>query len=97
MMWWDDAGWNAGGWILMSLLMIVFWGGLVALVVWLVRGMRTEQHSTPPPPPPAPVTAPQTSTARADELLAERFARGEIDEHEFTRRRALLHPGTSRV
>lgn len=30
----------------------------------------------------------------ARSILAERFARGEIDEDEFTRRRELLHTGT---
>ena len=82
-MWWD-GGWGAGAWLAMSLMMVVFWGGLVALVVWLVRGFRPDRgpgHSTP-------------SAGRADEVLAERFARGEIDEDEFTRRRDFLH-GTS--
>jgi putative membrane protein len=86
MMWWNDGGWGAGAWFLMSLMMILFWGALVALAVWLVRTLRTDQ---------SPAPAPHFSTARADEVLAERFARGEIDEDEFKRRRALLHSGSS--
>ena len=79
MMWWDHGGWGAGDWLAMSLMMLVFWGALIALVVWLIRSNRTDQR------PDAPA-----STRRADEVLAERFARGEIDEDEFTRRRELL-------
>ena len=86
MMWWDDGGWGAGGWVLMSLMMVVFWGGLIALVVWLVTSVRSDTNSRPLAGCP---------TDRADEVLAERFARGEIDENEFQRRRDLLHPGGS--
>ena len=34
----------------------------------------------------------QRQASRSDEAPAERFARGEIDEDEFTPSRALLHP-----
>jgi putative membrane protein len=86
MMGWTD-GWGVGSWIGMSLMMLVFWGGLIALVVWLIRSSqhqhdRQDQH---------PVNHLVDPTQRGDELLAERFARGEIDEDEFTRRRDLLH------
>ena len=82
MMGWDHGAWGAGDWLLMSLMMVVFWGGLVALVVWLVRSSRDDR-------PQRPDTAP-SPVQHADEVLAERFARGEIDEEEFTRRRELL-------
>jgi len=87
MMWWDHGGWGAGEWVAMSLMMVVFWGALVALVVWLVRSSRDESDRT---------TGGQTTTPNADELLAERFARGEIDAEEFTRNRQLLHTGSGR-
>ena len=80
MMWWDHGGWGAGEWLAMSLMMLVFWGALITLVVWLVRSDRTDQHRDMAGRP-----------ANPDEVLAERFARGEIDEDEFTRRRELLH------
>jgi putative membrane protein len=82
MMWWDDGGgWNAGSWILMTLMMLLFWGGLAALVVWLVRSLREDRTPVAPAPPrPTP-----------DDVLAERLARGEIDAEEYTRRRALIH------
>lgn len=76
MMWYDHGSWGAGGWVVMGLMMLVFWGGLVAVVAWLINSSRRDG----PPPP-----------RSADELLAERFARGEIDEDEFTHRRELLH------
>lgn len=86
MMDWND-GWGAGGWFAMSVMMVMmvaFWGGLIALVVWGVRS-ATPRHEGANGPPVAPARS-------ADEVLAERFARGEIDEEEFTRRRELLHP-----
>lgn len=78
-----DGGWGIGGWLTMSLMMLVFWGGLVVLVVFLVRG--SDRSGAPS----------QTTTPGrgADQLLAERFARGEIDEEEFTRRREVLRGG----
>ena len=82
---WDD-GWGVGDWLAMGLMMammVAFWGVLIALVVGLVRGADTRHH--------APGGFPGDSSERADEVLAERFARGEIDEDEFTRRRDLLH------
>jgi putative membrane protein len=83
-MMWDDGGWGTGEWILMTVVMIVFWVGLIALVVWLVRSVGANQNA---------VQTPATSTAKADQMLAERFARGEIDEDEYKRRRDLLHAG----
>jgi putative membrane protein len=81
MMWWNESGWGAGQWMLMSLLMLAFLGGLVALGMWAVRSLDS-------------VDAPQPRTVmHADDVLAERFARGEIDEEEYTRRRAVLRHG----
>ncbi|HVQ89165.1 MAG TPA: SHOCT domain-containing protein [Actinomycetes bacterium] len=83
MMWWNDGGWDAGTWFLMSLLMLLFWGGLIAVVVRLVGSLGIERNASHAAAP--------SSTGSADEVLAERFARGEIDEDEFKRRRDLLH------
>ncbi|MBA2323520.1 MAG: SHOCT domain-containing protein [Pseudonocardiales bacterium] len=81
MMDWGNTGWGAGDWIAMSTFMIVFGGGLIALVVWVVRSMRSDRGQSRPD--------------RADALLAERFARGEIDGEEFTRSRELLYTAGS--
>lgn len=83
-MMWGYGGWGPGEWILMTTMMIVFWGGLIALVVWLIRSVGANQHDG---------QTPTTSIANADQVLAERFARGEIGEDEFKRRRDLLRAG----
>lgn len=88
MMWWNHGAWGAGDWVAMSFMMIAFWGLLAALVVWLVRSNRTGRDST--------AGVGTSVTLRADEVLAERYARGEIDAEEFGRRRAVLHDNPSR-
>jgi putative membrane protein len=80
MMWWDGGGWGAGRWLWMSLLMVVFWGSLVALGLLLARSVSADQRRASAP-----------ATSHAEKVLAERFARGEIDADEFARRRELLH------
>jgi putative membrane protein len=82
MMPWGHGHWTGGDWLAMTLMMLAFWGLLVALMVTLVRRPKA-QAKTP--------SHAHLATVRADDVLAERFARGEIDEDEFTRRRALLH------
>lgn len=78
MMGWN---WDGGAWLGMGFGMVL-WLVLGVVVVWLiVRGLialeRTRTDSTPRSGP--------------DEILRERFARGEIDADEFERRLALLH------
>ncbi len=84
MMWWDDAGWGGGQWLVMTLTMLVFWGALIGFGVWAVRNLMTDNNK--------PGGQPTAPASRADEVLAERYARGEIDESEYSRRRAVLHP-----
>ena len=68
-----DGGWGWGAWIFMSLMMVVFWGGVLAVIVWLVR---SNSHSASASP-----SAPMTPLA----IAAERYARGEISDEEFAR------------
>jgi putative membrane protein len=78
MYWYGDG--NPGGWayVLMTLSMILFWGLIIYGVVWLVRSStRDDRQRTRPSTP--------------EDLLAERFARGEIDEPEYRERLATLH------
>jgi putative membrane protein len=72
MMSWNDSGW---GWFWMAFGMLIFWGLVAWVVVALVRS-----SSTPPTPPPA------ERGSRAEAILAERFARGEIDATEYHER-----------
>jgi putative membrane protein len=78
-----NGGWGVGGWLAMSLMMIVVWGLPIALVVWAVRS--SFHHDQPS------VTAPRRPDA--DQVLAELYARGEIDESEFVHRLEVLRTG----
>lgn len=82
--WNNDYSWadNGAGHVLMMLGMLLFWALVVAAVVWVVRQDNSRNWS-------AGRTAPSERTAQ--QMLAERFARGEIDENEFTSRLAALH------
>jgi putative membrane protein len=84
MMFWTDHDLSGWGWVAMVTGMVVFWGLLIALAVILVRALSqpTDQARGPRPSP--------------EQLLGERFARGEIDEEEYRRRRAAL-TGSNRV
>ncbi|AFM20182.1 putative membrane protein (DUF2078) (plasmid) [Mycolicibacterium chubuense NBB4] len=83
-MWDHGCGWGWGGWILMGLLMVVFWAVVITLVVLAIRYFTADRSS-------ARTGWPGLGPNRAEDLLAERFARGEIDEDELRRRMALLH------
>jgi putative membrane protein len=67
--------WHSGwGWFWMSLVMIAFW----ALVAWVVVTLLRQGGG------------PRDGGTDAQALLDERFARGEIDEGEYRRRRELI-------
>ena len=76
-MWYSDPGW--GGWVVMTLMMLVVWGALIfgGIALWRAasRAGREERLA---------------SYRSAEQLLDERFARGEIDEDEYARRRESL-------
>jgi putative membrane protein len=80
MMWFGDhmSGW---GYALMGISTLLFWALVIGGVVVLVRYLaRSEQAGAP-----GPVDRPS-----AEQVLAERFARGEIDEDEYRRRLETL-------
>jgi putative membrane protein len=80
-MWWDH-GWGWGDWLGMSLMMLVFWGVVIGLIVATVRNRSTPDAAVSP--------------RRAEDVLAERFALGEIDEAEYQDRLRVLR-GTPAV
>ena len=84
MMMWYRGDWGWGGWILMTVAMVVFWALLITAVVLLVRYLVTSRGTVVPP-----AVGPRS----AEDLLAERYARGEIDDDEYQRRLALLRQG----
>ncbi|MFJ5518656.1 SHOCT domain-containing protein [Streptomyces griseoluteus] len=86
---WYDGGWGWGGWMMMTVAMVLFWAVLIVGVVALVRyvaGSRRRQE----PGSPSPRGEGGWQDRGAESLLAERFARGEIDEDEYRRRLAVL-------
>ena len=80
MMWWNDGtGWV--GWVAMLLAMVAFWTLVIVVVLAIFRGDRDSQ--------------PLRSPGRHDpeQILDERFARGEIDVEEYHDRQAALRAG----
>lgn len=77
MMGWH-GGWGWGGWFAIGLMMLLFWGLIIAGVITLLRFWRSGQLDA--------------GGGRGDalRLLDERFARGEIDEEDYRKRRDLL-------
>ena len=70
-------GYGWGGWVGGFLMMALFWGGLALVAYLLVR--TTRPGSTTPSEP-----------AKGLDILAERFARGEITAEEFKERRSVI-------
>jgi putative membrane protein len=82
MMWYGGDGWGWAGWILMTVGMVAFWALVITAVVLAIRyltGPRSTAASTS-----------SAGLAGAEDLLAQRFARGEIDENEYRQRLGLL-------
>jgi putative membrane protein len=79
MMYWGNG---MGGWgmVLMTVSSLLFWALVIAGIVMLVRYTgRAGQSAVPANQGPTP-----------QQVLADRFARGEIDEDEYTRRLHVL-------
>lgn len=81
MMFWYDNGMSGWGYALMTVSMVLFWGlvvlGGVALIRYLARSSR-------------PSDGTDTPRVTPERVLAERFARGEIDEQEYRSQLATL-------
>lgn len=76
MMWWHGE-WNGWAWMAMSISMILFWGLVIWAVISVVRSTSAGSGGASAPPD-------------AEQILKERFARGEIDAEEYERRREVL-------
>ena len=70
-MWGGGFGLMGGG-----LVMLLFWGVIIALIVFAVRWFSDKDSA---------------GGSSALKILEERLARGEIDEEEFARRKAALN------
>ncbi len=72
--------WGIGMGLGGGLIMVLFWGALIMGAVWLARSLFPNSQQ-----PPASSTRPEAS---ADDILKQRYARGEItkDQYEQMRR-----------
>ncbi len=72
-----NGHWQSGNWLAMSLVMVVCVALIATAVVVVVRSLRDRDL--------------RPTGEEARRVLDQRFARGEISEDEYTRRRELLH------
>ncbi|MDA5095779.1 SHOCT domain-containing protein [Aliiroseovarius sp. KMU-50] len=70
-------GWGGGFGMLGGLMMLVFWGVIIALIVIAVRWFADNSSG-------------RSKSSDAMDTLKSRFAKGEIDEDEFRKRKAAL-------
>ncbi len=75
--WWDSFGWPWPG-ILWLIVFLLFWGGLLALLIWAIRLSASSQRAN------------SENRENSEEILRRRLARGEISEEEYNRIRSLL-------
>lgn len=80
--------WGFGFFGLMWLVVPVL---VVLLIVWAVRQQPPHMHPPPPGPPMPPHRPPETPL----DILARRFASGEITADEYQKARDLLQGGSS--
>lgn len=78
-------GMNGWGFVLMIIAMVLLTTLITVAVVVIVRTMTTPSWASKGPAP---------NDTRAEHLLAERFARGEIDDEEYRRRLHILRTGS---
>jgi len=75
--WYHDWGWGWGHLLFGSIMMVVFWGGIILLIVLAGRWLGGASY-------------PPRREETALDILKKRFARGEIDEREFLERKRHL-------
>ena len=73
MMWFGNGNISGWGYALMTISMVLFWAIVIFGVVMLVRYLGRSDRQV-------------THGSNPEQLLAERFARGEIDEQEYHQR-----------
>jgi putative membrane protein len=88
MMMWYGNGLSGWGYALMIIGMVIFWALIGAGIVALIRYSGKSGSAIPNTPPQQHGPSPQ-------QILAERYARGEIDEEEYIRRTKTLGTGTA--
>jgi putative membrane protein len=95
MMFWYGHGMSGWGWFAMSAGMLLFWAVLITGAVLLVRALiRADRGERPPA---GPSTSGGLDGRSPEQVLADRFARGDIDEQEYRGRLAALHATVDRL
>ena len=91
MMFWNG---NMGGWgyVFMVISFLLFWGAVIVAVILLARALGPGNRGRNTGASPGS----GSGSGYAEDLLAERFARGEIDENEYTARLNVLRRGLNR-
>jgi putative membrane protein len=86
MPYWDDGHMDDGTGIVMVFAMVALWVLVAVAIFWIVRSTRT---ALPPGGSSASRVSPgdtRSPTGTAEQILAERLARGEIDPEEYRAR-----------
>lgn len=78
-MWGHSWGW--AGWVFFCVVAVVFWAAVITALIFAIRYAGGSHDAAGGPPP----------QALPEDVLAQRFARGEIDEDEYRRRVTVLH------
>jgi len=88
MMW--GSGWNQWYWLPFGLIMLLFWGAVAYGVVWLVRTPRDQRRLADATPAGVDRPGEGADFATALRILNERYAKGELTDEEYRKRRDLL-------
>jgi putative membrane protein len=83
---WDNGHMDDGWGIVMMVGMLSIWALVAVGVVWIVRSTRTPGVTSTVPSGASTATASGSVTASAEQILAERLARGDIDPEEYQTR-----------
>ena len=78
------GGFGWGGWIVTAIFLTVFFALVITAIVAAVRYLGGPGHHH------GPAAHDALPGRRPEDLLAERFARGEIDDEEYRRRILVL-------
>ena len=73
MMWWYNGG-DGWSWLWMAGMVVLFWGGVILLAIWGIRGL----------------SGPRRSGDAAIDVLRRRLAAGEISPEDFEKTRKTL-------
>ena len=75
-------GWGMAGSVVMCIVMVMFWAAVITALGVAIRNSDTRDAAR---------RSPLYGPDRPDDVLADRFARGEIDSDEYRQRVRLLH------